>query len=298
MAAWLAHFDSREQNTMTTWNPVDPDEKDASPGRTTHWYLDLGDCFGSHWEWESWNRRINHSYYFDPGDVAADLLTFGVIERPWDRPVPNAELPMFDYFRPDFDPESWKGGYPNPAFARMTEADGAWIARILSRFTRSNIEAAVGVGDYTDPRASQFLTTALVRRRDAILKRWFGVLSPLSDVTLDHDRLCAVDLARRTATWPSGSFTYLATLWTGDDLEERRPLVPATADGGMVCVDLPRVAQDASLPKDDPKRYVVVDVTNGIAPGPLRVHLYDLGADTHYRVAAIQRPSDADSAVR
>jgi hypothetical protein len=38
----------------------------------------------------------------------------------------------FNYFADTyFDPEGWRGEYPNPAFIRMTEADGAWMARIL-----------------------------------------------------------------------------------------------------------------------------------------------------------------------
>ena len=298
MAAWLAHFDSREQNTMTTWQALDPKAKDSSPGRTTHWYIDLGDCFGSHWEFESINRRINHSYYFDPGDVAIDLLTLGTFERPWDNTVHNTELPMFDYFRPDFAPEEWKGGYPNPAFARMTERDAAWGARILSRFTDANVAAAVRVGDYTEPRASEFLTQTLLQRRDAILTRWFSKLSPVSDVTLDGDRLCAVDLARRTKIWPTTSFTYEATLRSGADLELERPVAVTADQDGNVCLDLPRVATDASAKRDDATRYAVLDITNGVAKGPLRVHMYDLGPTEHHRLVAIQRPDGPDAAVR
>ena len=46
----------------------------------------------------------------------------------------------------------------------------------------------------------------------------------------------------------------------------------------------------ASLPPNAPERYLVVDITNGYAPGPLRVHLYDLGAEG-YRIAGIERPT-------
>ncbi|MFO0616335.1 MAG: hypothetical protein U0414_27330 [Polyangiaceae bacterium] len=298
MAAWLGHFDSREQNTMTTWDAVDPESKDSSPGRTTHWYIDLGDCFGSHWQWESWNRRINHSYYFDPEDVAIDLLTLGSFERPWDRPVANTELPMFDYFRPDFVPEDWKGGYPNPAFARMTEEDGAWAARILSRFTDANIAAAVRVGDYTDPRATEFLTRTLIQRRDEILTRYFSVVSPLADVTVEGDRVCATDLAHKTTTWPRTRFTYAAELRTGLDLDQRKALPVSLGDDATVCVDLPRVVDDRSLPDDHPLRYAVLDVSNGAARGPLRVHLYDLGASSHFKMVAIQRPDEPGAALQ
>jgi hypothetical protein len=37
----------------------------------------------------------------------------------------------------------------------------------------------------------------------------------------------------------------------------------------------------------------VVDLQNGIAPGPLRAHFYDLG-DKGFKLVGIERPSDSD----
>ena len=291
IAAWLGHFDSREQNTMTSWSSLDPKKPDSSPGHTIHWYIDLGDCFGSHWEWEMWNRRIGHSYYFDPGDIAEDFLSLGIIKRPWDHPTPNRELPMFDYFRPDFEPDAWKGGYPNPAFSRMTEHDGAWATRIISRFTDDQIGAAVRAGAYTDPKAEPFLKGALIARRDSIMKRYFSKLSPLADVTIDKDRVCAVDLARAHGTFEKAKFKYKSTLWTGVKLDTKAPLDVSSADDGSVCVNLPRVTPHEALRDDDPRRYAVLDIENGATPGPLRVHFYDLGPTRGFRVVGIERPS-------
>jgi hypothetical protein len=292
IAAWLGHFDSREQNTMTTWAAVDRENKESSPGHTIHWYLDLGDCFGSHWEIEAMNRRIGHSYYFDAGDIAVDFLTFGMVTRPWDDPVPNRELPMFDYFRPDFDPDAWKGGYPNPAFARMTEHDAAWAARIISRFDDDLLAVAVAQGDYSDPKASAFLTQTLAARRDRIQKRYFAKLSPLGDVREVDGSVCATDHARRTLTWLPASFHYGAKIWTGASLRDETSVPVQVGDDGEVCVKLPRVATEPSLPSDDALRYGVVDITNGIASGPLRVHFYDLGPDKGFALVAVQRPDD------
>ena len=55
LAAWLDHFDAREQNTMTSWITDAPGGKskpDASPGHVVHYYLDTSDCLGSEWDWE------------------------------------------------------------------------------------------------------------------------------------------------------------------------------------------------------------------------------------------------------
>jgi hypothetical protein len=69
VAAWLNHFDSREQNSMTTWLADDPSDPDASPGKLVHYYIDLGDCFGSAWQPDAFFRRLGFAYYFDIGQV-------------------------------------------------------------------------------------------------------------------------------------------------------------------------------------------------------------------------------------
>jgi hypothetical protein len=269
MAAWLNHFDSREQNSMRVWLADNPRDADSSPGRVIHYYLDLGDCFGSDWGDPAMTTRLGFAYYLDLGYLVSDLGTFGLIERPWERARRSADGSIFGYFHArDFDPEGWRGGYPNPAFDRMTERDGAWFARILARFSDAHVAAAVAVGDYTDPRHGAFLTAQLVARRDAILRRYFARLSPIADLRVAGDELCGVDLARRTRVFPELLFRYRAS---------NGQAVRAGA-GGEVCVPLVHGA-----------RYQIVDVANGQARGPLRAHVYDLGA-AGFALAGIERP--------
>lgn len=294
IAAWLAHYDSREQNTMTTWMALDPENKESSPGHTLHWYIDLGDCFGARWEWDQMSRRLNHSYYLDVEDVGSDLVTLGIPQRPWDRArlTPGAE--MFNYFNArDFEPDEWKGGYPNPAFARMTEGDAAWATRILTRFSPELIAQALRAGDYTSPVHRSFLQETLEKRLEKVRRRYFARLSPVADVVVEGGRLCGTDLARQAHTWPAGRFRYAAAVWTGVDLETRAPLAVTTEADGRVCTPLPRVAPDGTYGDEDPRRYAVVDVSNGIAPGPLRAHLYDLGPTRGHRLVGIERPEGA-----
>jgi hypothetical protein len=286
IAAWLNHFDSREQNTMDVFMPVDPKKKDG-PGFVRHYIIDMGDSFGSMWNTDKISRRLGHAYIFDAAQVGEDFVTFGAIERPWERVERTGGV--FNYFSAkEFVPEDWHGEYQNPAFLRMTEGDGAWMARILARFTDDLVDAAVRVGQY-DPASERYLTATLIARRDIILRRYLSRLSPLAEVLSTKGGLCAVDLARKTGVVPSELVSFRARAYRGEDYEPDARLRFARTESPLVCVELPHGAFDRE-PDGDPARYVVIDVTNGYAEGPLRAHLYDLGPERGYRLVGIERP--------
>jgi hypothetical protein len=280
IAAWLNHFDSREQNSMNVWLAANDSDPDSTPGHIRHYYLDFGDCFGSEWEWEMLSKRLGHAYYLDVGYVTEDFLTLGLIERPWDRAKKTPGIEIFGYYSArDFRPELWRGGYPNPAFTEMTERDGAWAARIIARFTPEHLRAIVKSANLSNPRHSAYLLDTLIRRQHAILQRYFATLSPLAGFELAGSRFCALDLARSSAAFAGQRFSYSARVQGG-------PAVPTVAHrGGKVCVDLPR-----SSAADG---YLVIDVNNGQAPGPLRAHFYDLGGKG-FELAGIERTESAD----
>ena len=291
LAAWLNHFDSREQNTMDVFMVTS--ETDAQPeyGYVRHYILDLGDCFGSIWAWDAMSRRLGHAYYLDFEYLFADFATFGLIDRPWDHARRDAGV--FNYFSArDFDPEDWRGGYPNPAFGRMTEADGAWMARVLARFGEEQIAAAVRAGQYDDA-STQYLTRTLVERRQTILNRYLNRLSPIADLQVQGPRLCGLDLARRAGVVTDASRRYSATaqLAREDDAAQiaLRPEQIEAREGGLVCIDL------SALTRRDPPvaranaAYLQIEISNGFAPGVLRAHLYDLGRGRGFRLVGIER---------
>jgi len=289
VAAWLAHFDSREQNTMDVFLPLDPAKK-KGPGYVRHYIIDLGDCFGSVWTDDRISRRLNHSYALDVPYLTEDFLTLGAIERPWERARKGA---LFGYFSArDFDPELWRGEYPNPAFGRMTEGDGAWMARILARFDEGLVRAAVAVGKY-EPDHERYLAETLLARRMAILRRYLSRLSPIGEVQVNAAGLCGVDLARLTEVVPNESTSFRARAYRGADHQPTRALRLASEATPRVCVELPHQSFAAGVAPDDARRYVIVDLDNGYARGPLRAHLYDLGPSLGYRLVGIERPEDA-----
>ena len=288
LAAWLDHFDAREQNSMDAW-VADADHKknnepDSSPGHVVHYYLDTSDCLGSEWDWDVISRRLGKSYILDWGDIGRDFVTLGIPVRPWDTAsrVPGREI--FGYFRADtFVPDEWKNEYPNPAFSRMTERDGAWMARILSRFTPELVRALASAGQFSDPSNEAYLAGILEGRLDKILDRYLTRLSPVADVHLEGDALCATDLAAARGVRDASQFAYRAS-------RDGAPLAVAMRDGAHFCASLVHGAPDTGPADDDASRYVRVRVEDGVARGPLLAYLYDLGPTRGFRLVGLERP--------
>ena len=290
LAAWLNHFDSREQNSMDVFLQDDPNDKTpAAKGHVVHYILDMGDCFGSVWAQDGISRRLGHAYYLDFGYLAEDFVTLGIPQRPWDRA--NRDGGIFNYFSArDFDAEEWHGGYGNPSFQRMTEADGAWMARIVARFGDELVAAAVSSAQY-DEASTAYLTHTLLVRRDLLLRRYLTRLSPLTDVAVSgNNKLCATDLARKTGVVPDKPVGEAALLYVGEKAKPKYQLRPSRSGASGVCVEVPHEALPDALPEGDPSRYTVVDLFTASAKNPLRVHMIDLGATRGFRVVGVERP--------
>ena len=86
-----------------------------------------------------------------------------------------------------FDPIKWKGEYPNPAFQNMRPDDAFWGARIVARFTDDMIKGIVQKAQYSDPRATAYVTETLITRRDKVLATWLNQVCPVVDPKLDAD---------------------------------------------------------------------------------------------------------------
>jgi hypothetical protein len=287
LAAWLDHFDAREQNTMDTWHAES--KAPSAPGRILHYYLDTSDCLGSEWAWDGISRRLGRSYVFDWGDVTSDFVTLGIRQRPWEQVQHTPGRELFGYFEYEhFVPEDWKMEYPNAAFSRMTERDAAWMARILAHFTPEMVTALAELGQFSDPGNTAFLARVLEARLVRILRRYLTRLSPLAHVRVDGARLCTVDLARSRQLQPDAAYHYSARL------DGRGELAVERAAGGSVCVILPHAALGPQLPDNAAERYRRVVIQSSAARGPLVAYFYDLG-QRGFRLAGLERPEQAES---
>ncbi len=300
-AAWVNHFDSREQNTLSMFIeeplPEDAPEDAAVAGHVRHNFVDFGDSFGSLWAWDRLSRRHGHSYIFDPLDILTDVVTLGFAVRPWDQAEFGPSGEIWGYFDVEtFDPEDWKNEYPNPAFSRISERDGAWAARILAEFTDAHVEALVAQARLPEGVLPDELKRILIGRRDKLLRRWLSVVSPLARPTLGPSpegapMLCLRDLAVFGRVVDPTQRVYQAHAWAGRGLAPQGRLPVARRLGEEVCLLLPQVAGAS----EQRPAYHVIDVfagQSGKARGnPLRVHAYQTDATT-YHVVGLERPED------
>lgn len=287
LAAWIGNVDCREGNSLDTWIADGAHgAPDSSPGHVVHYQLGTSAALGNVWSQAELSRRFGYSYILDWKDMAIDFVTFGAVTNKYEtvEKMPGHEI--FGYWNvADFDPEHWKNEYPNPAFDRMTERDGAWMARILAHFTPEMVRTLAEMSLFSDRTNTDYLDAVLRGRLDKILERYLTRLSPIADVHVEHaDRLCATDLAEWRGLRDATRFAYSARILGGSWLHvERRA-------GGQFCVPLPRTAPNDDLADDAAERYVRVRIEDGIARGPLVAHLYNLGSARGYVLAGLERP--------
>ncbi|HSQ66357.1 MAG TPA: hypothetical protein VLM85_24205 [Polyangiaceae bacterium] len=286
LAAWIDRHDAREGNTLDSWFADAHDPPDSSPGHVIHYQLDTSEALGGLWAWDPISRRLGRSYVLDWGDIVKDYFTLGIPLRPWDTVAITPGQAVFGYFDvKHFDPAAWKNEYPNAAFSRMTERDGAWMARILSHFSPEMVRTLAEMSDFSNPGHTDYLAQTLEGRLERILARYLTRLSPIADVHMEGaDTVCGVDLAELRGVRPAASFQYKVT-W-----DKTIPLRLSKRPGAGVCVTLPHFADDRGPRDDAPERYVRITLVDGVAHGPLVVDLYDLGPSRGYHLAGVERP--------
>src|SRR5262249_50768215 len=124
-----------------------------------------------------------------------NMLTFGLYVPRWAR----AHYPDYPGVgRVDswsFDPFAWKPNYPNPAFLLIDREDAFWAAKQVASFTNDEIRALVDTGEYSDPRATDWITQCLMKRRDKIVAAWFSKVLPLDKFRVADGQLTFADLA-------------------------------------------------------------------------------------------------------
>ena len=174
MAAWTNHTDGSARNTLDMW------VTDGGRSFVRHHLIDFSGCLGSgSIDRQTYASGTEHLLDFDT--ALRSLVTLGLRTFVWES-TEDPQLPAVGFFEASvFDPESWKPFLPNPAYDERTERDVRWGARIVAAFTDEHIRAAVALGQYSDPRAAEYIVKTLIERRDKIVRRWVPELAAGSD---------------------------------------------------------------------------------------------------------------------
>ena len=195
--AWLNHDDSRGVNSL------DMLVEQGAHHRVKHYMFDFGSIMGSGTVYAQRHRPGNeYILEWKPGWLT--LATLGAYTRPWMR-ISYPEVPpsVGRFESAAFDPAEWKPEYPNAAFANMRPDDAFWAARIVSRFDQAAVRGIVEKARYSDPRATDYITETLMRRRDKVLAHWLAAVNPLVEFALsDKGELTFANAAQQAGVAP------------------------------------------------------------------------------------------------
>jgi hypothetical protein len=277
--AWLNHDDSRGVNSL--------DFLTTENGRNyvKHYMFDFGSIMGSGTVFAQRHRAGNeYILEWQPGWLT--LATLGLYTRPWLH-IKYPEVPAsVGRFEGDaFEAARWKPEYPNAAFRNMRADDSFWAARIVSKFSNDAIRAVVEKAKYTDPRATDYITETLIKRRDKVLREWLVGVNPIVDVVLDADGELTFGNAAVDANLAKAPAGYL-TRWHAFDnaTHESRLIGESQAAAG-------RVRPPASL-NAGAGSYIRVEISATGAPHPswaIPVNTYFLRTSSGWRLVGLER---------
>jgi hypothetical protein len=205
-AAWLNHHDTKAINS------IDSLVKENETRYLKHYLLDFGDILGSNGvePKEAWS---GHEYTLNGKATLIQMVTFGLYVPRWAR----ADYPkLTGVGRLDwrsFDALSWKPNYPNPAFLLMDREDAFWAAKQVAAFSDAEIRALVETGEYSDPRATDWITDCLIKRRDKIAEAWFSKVLPLDQFRISGGKLVFEDLGAERGIGKTREYTVRWASW-------------------------------------------------------------------------------------
>jgi hypothetical protein len=187
-SAWLNHTDSKSINTL------DSVVETGGTRFVRHYLIDFGAILGSD-SFEAKSPRAGNVYLFDFKPAAWQFLSLGLYVPAWMR-ADYPHLPAVGHLEyATFDPERWRNNYPNPAFDMRTPGDTYWAAKKVMAFTDADIRAIVKTAEYTNPRATEWVTRCLIERRNKIGRAFFNDVLPLDEFAVRNGRLTFQDMA-------------------------------------------------------------------------------------------------------
>lgn len=190
LAAWLNHYDTKAGNSLDVY---------TDEGFVKHYLIDFGSTIGSSSD-KPMPPEIGYETSFDVTQMFINLITLGFNVKPWELHQDIRFSSIGNFTSNNFHPQKYEFINPNPAFKNMTDRDGFWGARLVMSFSEKQIRTAVAEGQYSNPRAAEYLFQTLIERQNIIGRFWFDRMNPLDKFELRRApdsswELCFVDLA-------------------------------------------------------------------------------------------------------
>lgn len=250
--AWLNHDDSRDINTL------DSLVEEGGVRYIKHYLIDFGAILGSN-TYRPDSPRNGFEYLWEAKPASLRFLTLGLSVPRWSRSAHYPNLPSVGRFESKlFDPDHWKPEYPNIAFANRTPGDEFWAAKRVMAFRDDEIGAIVKTGEYSDPRAADWITKCLIERRDKIGRTYFAKVLPLDEFRLEDGRLQFTDLAEKHGFHPRREYT---TKWSVFDNEREQHTALPGGSGQQAPEEILRARGGyfaATISAGDSKKTVIV----------------------------------------
>lgn len=201
-AAWINHVDIKGPNSLDMF------VTDGDRSYMRHYLIDFGTILGVSSQ-RAHMPSEGHEYAIDQVQIGKQLVTLGLLGKPWDDAV-SMDDPRVGFFESEtFWPEKWKETYRNPAFLETTTLDAYWGAKLVMAFTPEEIGAIIDQGGHSAPGVAEYITRILVERREKVGRYWYSQVAPLDNFSVDPSgRVRFEDLGVTSGLWTSGAYHY------------------------------------------------------------------------------------------
>jgi hypothetical protein len=166
------------------------------------------------------------------------LFTLGLRSHSWDHRRASHMRGVGAYEVTTFSPGRWRP--TGPIYLPMVVADrfdNFWGAKIVMRFTREQLRAAVEAGRLSDSRSVEHLTNVLVARQRATGEYWFSRVNPLDNFAATSEGVCFDDLMLTYQLAPAGTPTrYSLQVYDRAGRAIGRSVMVAANTSGRTCV--------------------------------------------------------------
>jgi hypothetical protein len=178
LAGWLG------QNWISSSATLDFLVEENGINHVRHYFADFFASLGSGWL-RAKEAREGSELLFDWNRGFRNFLGFSIYSPSWQRSKFSRARGTGRFEYENFDPRLWVPNIYLPPISNALPDDRYWAAKQVMAFNDDDIRALVKAGQYSDPRAADWLSECLVRRRDKIGKAFFTDVLPLDEFKIE-----------------------------------------------------------------------------------------------------------------